>query len=118
MADDPVRCLLFVALTCLGACGSGAGTESQLVVLDTDPVDGGRVFLNQPVRFTFSNEIDLQSVSFSSIAFAAMDAAGNPLSESVTGEFHFARDGEGRELHRTIEFVPRTPTNDTFDNGG
>jgi len=114
----PIYVALFAIPLTSAACGGGTDANPPLVILDTDPVDGGRVFLNQPILVTFSNPIDLSSVNLGSVAFTPTDAAGNALSESVTGTFRFFRDDNGIEDRRTVEFLPRTPTNDTFDNGG
>ena len=109
----------------LGLTSCGGGTDSParagggaFVVLDTYPQNNGRIFLNESVRITFSNPIDLATANFNSVAFLVRDSNGNPLSESVVGTFRHGKNDEGQTDTRILEFVPKLPENDEFTDGG
>jgi hypothetical protein len=118
------NCLLSTLALLLGACsgGGGGGSASQFngrfQVLQTDPVTNGRLFLNDPVQIDFSKPVDLGSASLNTLSFVAFDQLGRPVSEQVAGEFSLAASPGDVEVGRRLRFVPRFPTNSTFDNGG
>ena len=69
----------------LSSCGGGGGTGIKesggpFYLLETQPANNGRLFLNQTVKFFFSNPVDLNSANFNSVAFQAFDAGDNPAS--------------------------------------
>ncbi|MFQ5504225.1 MAG: Ig-like domain-containing protein [Planctomycetota bacterium] len=115
-----VLTLASLALLFFSACGGGGGAQAGglFTVISTDPADGGRVFLNQPITFVFSNPIDISTASFNSVSFDAFDSSGDAVSESVTGSFQIGRGEDGEMDEHVLEFVPRLPTNNTFTNGG
>ncbi|MEZ5989824.1 MAG: Ig-like domain-containing protein [Planctomycetota bacterium] len=118
----PVAPVLLAALLS-GCSGSGdasgeARTRGPFQVLASEPSDNGKIFLNQTVRWTFSNPVDINTAHFNSIAFAVTDAGGNPVSDQVSGSFRYGRDTNGVEDRYVLEFVPKLPTDDAYTNGG
>lgn len=107
----------------LGACSGGGGSGStqytgRFQVLQTDPVTNGRLFLNDPVQIDFSKPVDLGSASLLTMSFVAFDQLGRPVTEAVAGDFSLAASPGDAEVGRRLRFVPRLPTNATYDNGG
>ena len=105
------------------SCSSGGGGSSvvaggNFVVLQTEPANNGRLFLNDPIALDFSNSVDLSTANLNTIAFSVFDTAGNPLSEQPVGNFRLARSPGDTEIGRRLEFVPRFPTNNTYTDGG
>ncbi|MCA8972735.1 MAG: hypothetical protein KDC95_23305, partial [Planctomycetes bacterium] len=119
VARSLLLCLPFAWAGCSGGAGSGDQVAGgAFVVLETYPENNGRVYLNESVRIKFSNPIDLASANFNSVAFLVRDSNGNPLSESVVGAFRYGKNENGDTDQRTLEFVPRLATNDTYTDGG
>lgn len=113
-------CVLLAGFT---GCGGGGASPDQIggggfYLLETAPPNNGRIYLNESIRLTFTNPVDLASATFNSIAFFVRDVNGNPLTESVVGTFRHGRDANDVVDPRIIEFVPKTPTNDTYSDGG
>ncbi len=109
----------------LASCGSGGGsvgsvkgTSGDFVVLRTEPQNNGRLFLNESISIDFSNEIDLTTADLNSITFAVFDLNGVPLSEQPAGTFRLEASPGDATIGRRLEFAPRLPSNDTYDNGG
>ena len=109
----------------LAACGGGGGSASSVkgtsgdfIVLQTEPANNGKLFLNEPIRIDFSNEVDITSADLNSFSFQVFDATGKPISEQPQGTFRLAASAGDANPGRRLEFVPRFPTNDSFDNGG
>ncbi len=119
------RTLSLAVLAALAACsGSSDSTTGAIktggafVVLQTDPVANGRLYLNDPVRIDFSNPVDLNSADLTTVGFQVFDQLGNALGEQVSGDFSLTRSPGDDVVGRRLQFVPRFPTNNTFDNGG
>ncbi|MBL8737920.1 MAG: hypothetical protein JNL12_15915 [Planctomycetes bacterium] len=126
---EPLRLLSLATLAALAACsGSGSGsattttgdtrTGSDFLVFKTDPVNGGAVFLNDPIAIDFSSEVDLDSASLLSMNFQALDQLGNPVTELVTGTFLISKRPGDENPGRRLLFLPRLASNNTYDNGG
>jgi hypothetical protein len=97
---------------------SEARTGGPFEVLKTAPANNGQLYLNQTVRWTMSNPIDVTTADFNSVVFTAFDSGGNPLSENVTGSFRNGLDVNGVKDPYVLEFVPTLPANNTFSDGG
>ncbi len=107
----------------LTACGGGSSSTGQVAggafsLIRAEPSDNGRVFLNQTVRFTFSNPVDLNTVNFNSVIFVVRDASGTAVPETVVGTFAVGLNSDGKPDPRLLTFKPRLPTNDSYTNGG
>ncbi len=108
----------------LVACSKGSETPADsrtggpFEVLTTAPANNGQLFLNQSVRWTMSNPLNIDTATFNAIAFTVREAGGDPVSEQVTGNFRLGLDVDGVEDPYVLEFVPKLPTNSTFTNGG
>ena len=106
----------------LGGCGgdsSGSssgvsGADQSPLVARTDPPNNGAVYLNQPIRVEFTQEIDLGSVDSNSFAFLAYDlldrypaAEGHFVYDLETAEAREAlwKDSQGRHLARPLVLV-------------
>jgi hypothetical protein len=111
-------------LAALSACsGGGSSSGSQVaggdfVVLKTDPTNNGRIFLNDPISIDLSREANLDSATLSTISFTALDQLGEPTSELVNGTFRLVASPGDTTAGRRLQFVPRFPTNNTYDDGG
>lgn len=119
----PGTALLFAALVLAGCSGgkrpSGVkGTGGAFVVLRTEPQNNGKLFLNEPIRIDFSNPVDLSTADLNTVSFAVFDLAGRPLAEQPAGTFRVVAAPGDAAPGRRLEFLPRFPTNDTYDNGG
>ncbi|MBM4061550.1 MAG: hypothetical protein FJ265_10720, partial [Planctomycetes bacterium] len=118
------RFLPVAALAALAACSGGTvatgenRTGGNFLVLETEPGNNGRIFLNDPVSIDFSNKVDLESASLDTVSFQALDQLGNPVSELVSGTFELATSPGDSEPGRRLMFVPRFATNNLYDNGG
>jgi hypothetical protein len=102
-----------------GGGGSGVrGTSGDFVVLKTEPANNGKLFLNEPIRIDLSNPVDANTANLNTVSFAVFDLDGKALIEQPAGTFRIATSPGDSAPGRRLEFVPRFPTNDTFDNGG
>jgi len=117
--------LSFAALAALAACsGSGGGnaaestTGGDFLLLGTQPVNGGTIYLNDPIALDFSNEVDLDSASLTTVQFLALDQLGNPTQDLVSGNFGLGTSPGDQAAGRRLLFVPRLPSNNNFSNGG
>lgn len=112
----------FAAVLTLAGCSGGSSSNGvaggDFVVLRTEPVNNGKLFLNEAIRIDFSKDVDLDSADLNTVSFQVLDQNGNPLSEQPAGTFRIGTTPGDGEPGRRLEFVPRFPTNDTFDNGG
>src|SRR5262245_59997949 len=86
--------LSLASLAALAACsggGSGVTAESttggDFLLLRTEPVNGGTIFLNDPIAMDFSNEVNLDSANLTTVQFLALDQSGNPSQDLVSGNF-------------------------------
>ena len=73
--------LAAVAAGCSGSSGAdptGAGVGGNFLVLGTEPLTNGRLFLNDPIAIDFSNPVDLTTADLNSVSFQVFDANGNP----------------------------------------
>lgn len=113
----PARLLPLLGLVACGG-GSSSGTfGGAFLLLETEPANNARIFLNESVRFRFSNPVDVDTANFNSIPFFVSDQTG-PLSEQVVGRFRHGTDENGKTDPHVLEFVPRLPSNDSYSNGG
>lgn len=89
---ESARLLTLAALAALSACSGGGGgttntgeisTGSKFLVTKTEPVNGGRVYLNDPVRIDFTAPVDLESASLNTVSFQALNQLGEPDRKSV-----------------------------------
>ncbi|MCA8957332.1 MAG: hypothetical protein KDC87_14755 [Planctomycetes bacterium] len=105
---------------CAGGSGGGgqAGTSGDFVVLRTTPSNNGTLFLNESISIDFSNDVDINSADFNALSFAVFDLNGNQLAEPVEGTFHVTRAQGDAVSGRRLEFRPKFPLNDTYDDGG
>jgi len=113
--------LAAVAAGCSGSSGAdptGAGVGGNFLVLGTEPLTNGRLFLNDPIAIDFSNPVDLTTADLNSVSFQVFDANGNPLQEQPFGSFELGTSPGDATPGRRLLFVPRFPTNNTYDNGG
>ena len=121
---DPARLLSLASLAALAACSgggtsaSGASPTGDFVLVSTEPVNGQSIFLNDPIRLDFSQPVDLDSATLTTVGFQAIDELGNPVSDLVTGSFALDRATGDLEAGRRLLFVPTFATNNSFDNGG
>ena len=119
------RTLSLAVLAALAACSGGdtatpAGTVKtggSFVVLQTDPVTNGRLYLNDPVQFDFSNPVNLETADLNTVTFQAFDQLGNALNEQMYGTFALAKSPGDTAVGRRLQFIPTFPTRDGFDNG-
>ncbi len=81
---------LAAVLTLVGCSGGGGGggvAGGDFVVLRTEPVNNGKLFLNEAIRIDFSSDVDLDSADLNTVSFQVLDQNGNPLSEQPAGRF-------------------------------
>lgn len=101
-----------------GSSDTGAVSSGTFDVVSTEPLNSGRLYLNDPIRFDFSTPIDVRSANLDSVSFSVLDLNNNPIAEQPTGHFEIAtRPGDAAPGRRLL-FVPTLPTNDNYDNGG
>lgn len=120
------RILSLAVLATFTACSGGGGssttgsitTGGSFLVLQTDPVTNGRLYLNDPIQVDFSKPVALESANLNTVSFQVFDQLGNAVSEQVAGDFFLAKSPGDAVVGRRLQFVPRFPTNNTFDNGG
>lgn len=120
----PAISLFVLLLLVLPSC-SGSGSDEvtsplrvPFEVLSFDPDGNDEVYLNQPLRWVFSSQVDINSANFNSIHITVSDSLGNPLPEQVTGRFRLGRDPDGKLNPHVLEFEPRLPSDKSFSNGG
>lgn len=101
-----------------GGPGSTPGTSGDFVVLSTTPSANGQLYLNEAIKIDFSNEVDIKSANFGSVSFVVFDLNNNQLAEPVQGTFKVTRSSGDTEAGRRLEFRPRFPLSNTFDDGG
>ena len=111
----------------IAAC-SNSGTNTPAANVDhgafqflhSDPVSGATVYLNDPIRIDFTNPVDLDSASLTTVTFQALDQLGNPLQELVVGNFLTShRPGDDADApRRSLQFVPQFASNDDYLDGG
>ncbi|MCC7396259.1 MAG: Ig-like domain-containing protein [Planctomycetes bacterium] len=122
---DSATLLTLAILSALGACSSGGNsavgetkTGGDFVVLKTDPTTGATIYLNDPISLDFSNAVDIDSASLTTMSFQALDQLGDPTQELVTGSFFIGTATGDTTPGRRLQFVPRFATNNTYDDGG
>ena len=124
---ESARLLTLAALAALSACSGGGGgttntgeisTGSKFLVTKTEPVNGGRVYLNDPVRIDFTAAVDLESASLNTVSFQALNQLGEPVSELVSGNFQLDTTPGDTTSGRRLLFVPRFATNNDYSDGG
>ena len=123
---EPVVLLVLATLAALAACSGGGAeltgepkTGGNFLVLKTEPVNGGTIFLNDPVRIDFSSDVDLDSASLTTVSFKAFDQFGVLLSdELVTGDFEVTKTPDDASGTRRLQFVPTLATDNAYQNGG
>lgn len=103
-----------------GSPGAIRGTGGDFLVLSTDPQPDSQVFLNDPIRITFSRDVDIASANLNAVSFAVFDLNGTALQEQPRGTFALraALTGDGEQNQRVLEFRPAFPDNDDYSNGG
>ncbi|HEX5051595.1 MAG TPA: Ig-like domain-containing protein [Planctomycetota bacterium] len=109
-----VRRSVLLATCCVAGCARHEATAfgtAQFVVLAAEPTDG-EVYLNDPVRITFSQAVDPGSLSPATVDVREVDANGAPAGEPVAGTFQLLDGG------RVLRFEPRLPDDGAFANGG
>ena len=105
-------CLLLVGCSGGGDDPPPGAANADFTVRGVQPNADAVVFLNDPVTIDFTAPVDLDSADLSSVSFQVFDRDGNPVQESVNGTF--LRSDDGLQL----SFVPRYPTDDSYQNGG
>ena len=121
LALGVVAPLALVLGSCSGGGGGAAGALSpngNFLVVRTDPVNGGQIFLNDPIRIDFTKNINLDSANLNTVTFQVLNQLGNPVSELVSGSFSIGRSPGDAAVGRRLLFTPRFATNNTFDDGG
>jgi len=120
-----IRTLSLVATAAFVAACSGGGNGvsssapgSGFAVVRTEPLNNGRLFLNEPIRVDFNTPVDLTSADLNSFSFTVLDQNGTPVAEQPAGEFLVDKSPGDTVVGRRLLFQPRYPTNDTFDDGG
>ena len=120
-AHLPWRCAILAALAACSSGGGGGGEGNaggDFVALRTEPTNGNRVFLNDPISVDFSNPVDLDSANLTTMSFQALDQSGAPTTEAVSGKFVLAKAAGDDSIGRRLQFVPRIATDDSYSNGG
>ncbi|MCA8973691.1 MAG: hypothetical protein KDC98_03170 [Planctomycetes bacterium] len=84
----------------------------------TDPVNNGRIFLNDPVVIDFTQDVDLDSATLNTVSFLVLDQLGQPISELVSGTFDLGTRSGDEAKGRRLTFTPHFATNNTYDDGG
>ena len=118
------RLFSLAALAALAGCSGGGSSSGSIktggnfVVLQTDPLSNARLYLNDPISFDFSKDVDLSSVNLTTVSFQVFDQSGTQVYEPVAGEFELGTSPGDAAPGRRLSFVPRFPTSNTYDNGG
>lgn len=110
--------VLFSACSGSGDAVGELKPNGNFVVVRTDPVNNGVIFLNDPVQIDFTREIDLDSANLNTVTFQVLDQLGQPTSEIVSGRFSIGRSPGDDAVGRRLVFTPRFATNNEYDNGG
>ncbi len=120
-----IAAMLLTGLTaCSGGGGGGSGvqgTSGNFLVLRSSPQNNGKLFLNDPIAIDFSNPVKLSTVTRTTFAFQVFDLLGNLLNEQPFGRFEVGDipgDAGAVGAGRRLFFLPKFPTNRTFDDGG
>jgi hypothetical protein len=123
--SDIVRLVSLATIAAVAGCSGGSSTAvnansagGDFVLVRTDPVNGQSIYLNDPLRLDFSEPVDVDSATLTTVSFQAVDALGNPVTDLVTGRFLRDRATGDAEVGRRLLFVPTFATNNTYDNGG
>ena len=123
--SEIVRLVSLATLAAVTACSGGSSSAANanssggdFLLVRTDPVNGQSIYLNDPLKLDFSEPIDVDSATLTTVSFQAIDALGNPVTDLVTGRFLRDRAIGDMEVGRRLLFVPTFATNNTFDNGG
>ncbi len=101
-----------------GSTGTGTIFSGAFSVLGTEPLNGGRLFLNDPIRFDFSTPVELTTADLNTVSFSVLDLNGNPVAEQPTGHFELAKRPGDDVIGRRLMFVPTLPSDDDYSNGG
>lgn len=121
---QPVRLSTLATLVALAACtGSGGGgsevtPSGRFLVTNTDPINAGRIFLNDPINIDFTQPVDLESANLNNLSFQVLDQLGNPVSEIVSGSFELSTTPGDNSVGRRLLFVPRFASSGAFNDGG
>lgn len=113
--------LAAVMAACSGGSDATANANSgngKFLVLKTEPLNNGRLFLNDPIRIDFTNQVNLVSADLNTMSFQVLDQNGSPLAEQPAGRFALDTSPGDTVSGRRLLFVPTFPTNDTYSNGG
>jgi hypothetical protein len=115
--------LLAALLATLCACSSGrrtgeSRTGGEFEFLRVTPPPNSTLFLNDPLQFDFSSDVDPASADLNSVTIDVFDLLGNPLPERAKGTFRVVASAGDDAPGRRLEFVPLLPTNDAYDDGG
>jgi len=111
--------LLLLATACSGGGGRGEDViAGGFVAVRSDPSNGNRIYLNDPINIDFSAGVDLDSASLETVSFLALDQNGEPTSEQVNGTFVLSTSPGDDRVGRRLQFVPRLATDEAFSNGG
>ena len=108
----------------LASCSGSSGNAiidppgGEFIVLRTTPANNGIVFLNDSLAIDLSMPVDPTSADFNAMSFAAFDLKGTQLVEPMAGTFHVTTAPGDESPGRRLEFVPKFPSSDTFDDGG
>ncbi|MCA8951898.1 MAG: hypothetical protein KDE27_20480 [Planctomycetes bacterium] len=97
--------------------GAG-GISGNFVVVRTEPVNNGTIYLNDPVRIDFTRELDLDSANLNTVTFTVLDQIGQPTAELVSGSFTLDKSPGDDSVGRRLLFTPRFATSNAYDNGG
>jgi hypothetical protein len=117
------RTPLLLALAAMAACSGGSSDTGSAFsgsfdAVSTEPLNGGRLYLNDPIRFDFSTPVDINTASPLTVSFSVLDLNNNPVAEQPTGRFEIATRPGDTSPGRRLLFVPTLPSNDNYDNGG
>lgn len=118
-----MRTPFLFALAALASCSGGGGdtgsaNSGAFSAVSTEPLNGGRLYLNDPIRFDFSLPVEIRTASQLTVNFSVLDLNNNPVAEQPTGSFELATRPGDAAVGRRLLFVPTLPTNDNYDNGG
>lgn len=104
--------------TSVGSSSTQPGGTGRFLVLKTEPLNNGRLFLNDPIRIDFTNMVNLASVNLNTFSFQVLNSNGIPVAEQVAGSFALDTSPGDTVPGRRLLFVPRFPTNNSYSDGG